>query len=602
MRVLVFGFGPLPGEGLRVMAPGLRTWHILSALRTANHDIYVLADRIYGSYPENIPNIVTTPMDGWTYMSIADSYWHDYSALRKLVSDLQADCAVAVTTPATSVAAEVVGELPLWGDLYGSIMAEAQTKALTYADDSFLRHFWQQERKAIERCDIFSTVSERQKWSLIGELGMWGRLNQWTSGYDFATTIPICSETTPYILPDHKVIRGVLADDQAFVLLYSGGYNTWTDVDTLFTALEQILSQRPEVVFVSTGGKIEGHDDLTYMRFQSLISTSPYRERIHLCGWVPQEDVPAYYAESDVGVNVDRISYEAQLGARTRVLDWMRAGLPAIMSSLTEISEALSEAQAGLAYQPGNVADLVRCFEQCAADREATQQMGMRARQLLLDKFTFTATTERLLAWVAEPKHAPDYGQDVPKLVKEAQEPIGTIGQIINTRALDLGLALRVWPTIARVTDRLGLKWIQRWLIAIGMRALRLERAPYAVQYRSYIMPPELKAAQKYEVPVLIRNAGRATWTSAHKDEHGVNLCYHWLTPEGDMLIREGIRTLLPTHLQSGHSAKVSMALQAPDEPGSYILELDLVQEGVTWFRDVGAVGPKIKVQVLNAD
>src|SRR5207247_3638588 len=140
---------------------------------------------------------------------------------------------------------------------YGSIMAEAQLKALVYGDDAYLSHFWTMERKAIERGDIFSTVSDRQRWSLIGELGMWGRLNQWTSGYEFATSIPIASDTRRYQL-DRRVIRDSVGDD-AFIILYTGGYNTWTDIDTLFSALEIVMCDFPAVVFVSTCGKIEGH-------------------------------------------------------------------------------------------------------------------------------------------------------------------------------------------------------------------------------------------------------------------------------------------------------------------------------------------------------
>ena len=64
-----------------------------------------------------------------------------------------------------------------------------------------------------------------------------------------------------------KIIRGGLIPDDAFVIFYSGGYNTWTDVETLFAALDQLMADYPQMYFVSTGGKIEGHDDLTYSRF-----------------------------------------------------------------------------------------------------------------------------------------------------------------------------------------------------------------------------------------------------------------------------------------------------------------------------------------------
>ncbi len=594
----MFGFGPLPIEGLRVSGPGLRTWHLLRALRSAGHEVCLIADRVYGSYPADIPELVTRQEDGWTYHSISDARWHNPAALRPLVEKSGAACAIGVTTPATAVASELVGDLPLWGDLYGSIMAEAQLKALVYGDDSFLAHFWAQERKSIERADIFSAVSERQQWSIIGELGIWGRLNQWTSGYEFAVTIPISSETTPYPTPPRRVIRGIHADEDAFVILYSGGYNTWTDVDTLFAALEMVMAERPEVVFVSTGGKIEGHDDLTYTRFQALVNASPYRKRFHLCGWVPNEDVPAYYLESDLGVNVDRMSYEALLGSRTRILDWMRAGLPSVSSSLTELAQQAVAGGGGLAYEPGNAQDLARCLRRCASDRAATARMGECARQVLIERFTFEATTKPLLAWVAKPYHAPDYGRSVPKLVASAQTVASGVAQAIERRSLGLALALQVWPKIARVTDTLGLTRLQRWLVKVGMRALRLERPPYRVQFVRYQVPDQMQTGQVYQCPVRVRNTGATHWPTSRTNPTGINLGYHWLTTDEVMVVRDGPRVELPADLPSGRMADLTLCVTPPEQPGSYLLQLDMVREGVTWFSESGSPGPKLTVEV----
>jgi glycosyltransferase involved in cell wall biosynthesis len=595
-RVLMFGFGPLPIENLRTMAPGLRTWHFLRVLLDAGHDVWLVANRVYGTYPDDLPGIVSQRKDRWTYYSIADVHWHNPSVMRPLLADARAECVVAVTTPASAVATDTVGGLPMWADLYGSIMAEAQLKALVYGDDTYLSHFWTMERKAIERGDIFSTVSERQKWSLIGELGMWGRLNQWTSGYDFATAMPIASETTPY-QSRRSVLRETIGED-AFVILYSGGYNTWTDVDTLFNALEVVLCQCPNVVLVSTGGKIEGHDDMTYTRFQKLIEGSRYRERYHLRGWVPSEDIPSYYLESNVAVNVDRPSYEAMLGSRTRALDWMRAGLPCVLSSLTELSDEIEKAGAGLTYRPGDSQDLVRCLLQCINDPKAAAEMGQRGRQLLLERFTFEATSKRLLEWVEKPTHAPDFGHNIPKLVSSSQSVSTQIVQAIERRSLSLSLALRVWPAITAVTTALGLQSIEKPLASFGMRALRLDRSQYQAQYLTCTVPQQMRARGVYDGEVRLRNSSSLPWLTAQQSDKGINLSYHWTTPEGVMLIKEGVRSVLPETVKPGKAITVRFQVAAPEKPGRYQLALDLVREGVTWFSEAGSPGPSFAIDV----
>ena len=598
----MFGYGPLPVEGLRLSGPTVRTWHFLQALRAAGHEVCLIADRIHGAYPDDLPDLLTRDYDGWRYHSLSEARWHHPETLRPLVKAAQADCAIAVNTPACMIAAEAVGDLPLWGDLNGSIMAEAQMKALVYGDDGYLGHFWQQERRALDRVDKFSTVSERQQWALIGELGLWGRLNQWTSGYEFAVTIPNAVETAPFPPPTRHVIRGLLAADDAFVILYSGGYNTWADVDTLFGALEQVMAERPEIVFVSTGGRIEGHDDLTYVRFQTMIASSRFRQRFHLCGWVPTDLLPAYYLESNIGVSTDRFSYEAQLGSRNRILDWMRAGLPSVSSSLTELSAQIVTAGAGLTYRPGSVTDLADCLRRCAADRQATAHMGERACALLAERFTFSVTATPLIEWVARPSHAPDYGHDVPRLVNPGQPVARAVVQAVQQRSLGLALALRLWPLVARVTDAVGLHRLQKGLIALGMCALRLNRPPYRVSYEQVQIPETMLGGQTYSGSVTIYNAGRSAWPTARQQENGVNLAYHWRSAAGQMLIREGARSTLPEALPGGARVTLPLMVTAPVEAGVYRLELDMLREGITWFSEVGAPGPQIMVTVSDGD
>ncbi len=74
--------------------------------------------------------------------------------------------------------------------------------------------------------------------------------------------MPNAIESTPY---KHlkTVLRGRLASEGDFVVLWSGGYNTWTDVDTLFAGLIKAMKEEPRLRFVSIGGAIPGRDEQT---------------------------------------------------------------------------------------------------------------------------------------------------------------------------------------------------------------------------------------------------------------------------------------------------------------------------------------------------
>jgi len=90
------------------------------------------------------------------------------------------------------------------------------------------------------------------------------------------------------------------------------------------------------------------------------------------------------------------------------------------------------------------------------------------------------------------------------------------------------------------------------------------------------------------EIPVRVKNISQETWP-AGKVENPVNLAYHWLDSNGKMIVLDGIRTPLPNDLAPGSSVNLQARIQAPDQPGSYTLQLTVVQEQVAWFENKGA-------------
>ena len=131
-------------------------------------------------------------------------------------------------------------------------------------------------------------------------------------------------------------------------MLWAGGYNTWTDVDLLYDALSTAMEEVPSLVFVSTGGAIEGHDEVTFERFRRKTQIGAASERFHFAGWVPTAEVPSYYFESDLGINVDGLNYETLFGARNRLNEMMKVGLPILTTTGTEISHVISNHRLGL--------------------------------------------------------------------------------------------------------------------------------------------------------------------------------------------------------------------------------------------------------------
>jgi hypothetical protein len=104
---------------------------------------------------------------------------------------------------------------------------------------------------------------------------------------------------------------------------------------------------------------------------------------------------------------------------------------------------------------------------------------------------------------------------------------------------------------------------------------------------------PELfKAGQASEVNVLVRNTGGASWPAVGGEggRHAVSLRSRWLRADATPLAAEEEgESALPFDLEPGDVAGWNHPVRAPAAPGEYVLELDLVQEGVARFGERGS-------------
>jgi len=447
-RIVLLGHSPLPYENLsKNYAPGARTWHFAKAALEVGSEVLLIASRIPHVYDKNKKLIEFEKKGNLNYYSVDDSVFQDKNWLKEKISEFNADCIVGVTTYPASIVADLDLGIPFWADLYGSVMAEAQVKAFVYDDNSYLNHFFKMEKKVLDKADIFSAVSEAQGFSVIGELGIWGRLSKDTMGYRFVRVIPATAEPKEF-KHTKNVIRGTLAKKSDFVILYTGGYNTWTDVNTLFEGLEKAMEKNQQIVFVSTGGQLEGHDDVTYENFKNKISNSKYKNRFHLCGWVPKEDLPNYYLEADLGINSDKFCYEALLGSRTRVLEWAGASLTFISTALSELTNYMIENDLAFGFQPGNSEDLAEKLVKISQDGKDLDQKKRRLTKILKEEFTIESTSKELLNWLKNPQNSPDFGK-TKLLVNQKNSETNSIHQPTSTfSALSVSIGCGVLKTI----------------------------------------------------------------------------------------------------------------------------------------------------------
>jgi ABC-type amino acid transport substrate-binding protein len=114
--------------------------------------------------------------------------------------------------------------------------------------------------------------------------------------------------------------------------------------------------------------------------------------------------------------------------------------------------------------------------------------------------------------------------------------------------------------------------------------------------------PTKMRPGEKQTLNVKVKNTGNAPWTSHGRSGDGfyqVNLGDIWFDAQNTRVEKHPyVRSPLPGDVKPGDEVEVPLTITAPAAPGDYTLQVDLVQEMVSWFADKGSSAPKFKVKV----
>ena len=109
----------------------------------------------------------------------------------------------------------------------------------------------------------------------------------------------------------------------------------------------------------------------------------------------------------------------------------------------------------------------------------------------------------------------------------------------------------------------------------------------YRAELRSSVGNCAAFEAETARVPLTIANTGSIAWESAGKTP--VFVSYHVLDGRKRAVRFENARSALPDKVAPGATVTLEVTVKAPLDAGDYLLEFDLVAEGVSWFKDAGS-------------
>jgi len=266
--------------------------------------------------------------------------------------------------------------------------------------------------------DFFICTNERQRRFWLGMLTANNRVNPSTYAEDrtLSRLIDIVPFGLPSDPPQHRrqVLKGVrpgirLSDK---VVLWGGGIWEWLDPITLVQAVAKIAEVRDDVKLFFLGK--QHFDTLTapetricertirLCRDLGLLDT-----KVFFNDWTPYNERESYLLEADIGVCLHPSHIETRFASRTRVLDYIWAQLPIVISQGDSMSEVVRHRDLGRVVPCSNADAVANAILDLLDDpwlRERLRSNFERTAQ----EYTWERVIEPVIRWCRTPKRAPD--------------------------------------------------------------------------------------------------------------------------------------------------------------------------------------------------
>jgi SAM-dependent methyltransferase len=152
------------------------------------------------------------------------------------------------------------------------------------------------------------------------------------------------------------------------------------------------------------------------------------------------------------------------------------------------------------------------------------------------------------------------------------------------------------------------LRWYLRglsWLVPANHVRLAILHSPLVLVWKgphfiSSLHPRAQSASIRTGVPAVacapgepfgvaadVTNTATTAWLAEGRHGRGaVKLGAHLRTAAGELLEQDYGRAALPRDLRQGERVRLLLDLRAPLQPGEYVVQLDMVNEGIGWFAE----------------
>lgn len=456
-RVLIITGDPI---GAKMAGPAIRAWHMAEAL-SEKHDVRLVSLESHETLAADF--VLDTVKPGDNRAMAAQEQWADViifqglaMALFPVIRNTQKIMVVDIYDPMH------LEQLEQGRPQGQEAWTRATADATTVLNEQLLRG------------DFFLCASERQRHFYLGQMAALGRINpaNYAEDPDLTGLISVVPFGLEHEAPVHEraVLKGVHpgigADDK--LLLWSGGLYNWFDPLTLIRAVAKVAETRPEVKLYFLGTK-HPHPGVPEMKIVSdsrqlaaelgVADTNVFFNS----SWVEYKDRGNYLAEADLGVSTHHSHIETTFSFRTRILDYLWASLPMVVTEGDHFADLIEERGLGRAVPAEDVDALAAAIEELLFARGALNK-AKEATAGVRPEYEWGAVFSPLTSFVDDAHYAADrvqrgeVRQPSSRAVQQRRRrPAGQNGIVEDVRRASI-LLMKQGPAavIRKVKQRLG--------------------------------------------------------------------------------------------------------------------------------------------------
>ncbi|MBO1737398.1 glycosyltransferase [Leifsonia sp. TF02-11] len=279
--------------------------------------------------------------------------------------------------------------------------------------------------------DFFLCASEQQRHFWLGQLAGLGRVNAYTYAHD--TDLDNLIAVAPFGIPEEPpvatrpamrgVVPGIGADDK--ILIWAGGIYDWFDPESLIEAISALSSAHPELRLFFMGVK---HPNPAVPEMEAVTRAKRRAADLGVLNthvffnesWVPYDERQNYLLEADLGVSTHFQHVETTFSFRTRILDYLWAGLPIVTTAGDSFGTLVEAEELGAAVPEQDAAALAAAIERYLYHKPSATTARKNVERLR-ETFRWRRTLAPLVEFLRDPKPAADKGAAAAQRSKQGK-------------------------------------------------------------------------------------------------------------------------------------------------------------------------------------